>query len=92
MDSGVLGASDFAGWDSQAEATRLVKDAWDQFQRRPSIGFRWVRACDFAPLPKKVLMSMSQEAGGQECVMVDIGDRLPSDISTILAQMVPPKV
>ena len=92
MNSGLVGLSEFAGWDSQAESTRCVKIAFDRFTGSQSRGFAWVRASDIDELPQRVLMQMSNQEGGHCCVAGDINDRLPQVVRGILDQAEPATV
>ena len=97
-DGGILGSSEFSGWDSQAEATRCCSQALGAFCGEPSRGFLWVRSCDYDELPRKVLCQMSELDHGFACVHGDINDRLPDTVisrnkaihRSILQQLPPP--
>ncbi len=92
MSAGVLGTTEFAGWNSQAEATRLVKIAFDDFLGKSSRGILWLRANDISPLAKRVLLGMSAIEGGTLCVMGDINERLPQGVLEVLDGLMPAQV
>jgi hypothetical protein len=91
MGIGVLGISECAGWDSQAEASRMFKVAFDEFSGHQSRGFTWLRSSDWAALPKRVLVSFSVAEGGTACVFGDINDRLSADARAVLDGLQPDK-
>ncbi len=92
MRAGILGTSEYSGWDSQAEATRCLKQAYDADRALSSRGFVWLRASDIAEVPRHALTEFSKAENQAFCVLGDIADRLPHPTTKMLEALSPSKV
>ena len=86
LSRGVLGTSDFSGWDSQAEATRLLKIGLeDKLGLKLRNGFVWLRSSDHAESPQRAtLKAISRGSGSHMCVLGDINDHVDPCILKLL--------
>ena len=89
---GMLGTSDFSGWESQAEASRLGTQAFMGIGPHQKYkGIQWVRTCDFDKVAQTALLGISAASGGSGCVFDDLFHRLPEDLREHVAAQKPSK-
>eukprot|EP00974_Lingulodinium_polyedra_P020110 1943366-Lingulodinium_polyedra.AAC.1 len=89
LDTGIVGCSEFSGWDSHQEALRCVTLAFEQHINQPVRGgFAWAHATDWDSLCSSVLCQKSAQEGNRWCVFEDIMDRL-EDAKPVLSAMRP---
>ena len=90
---GAIGVSDYSGLDAPKEAMRAVLPAIESITgvpKRPEI--RWVRSCDWAALPQRVLCMLSGlETHSEACVFMDLKNRMPPNAQDFCKAMAPSK-
>ena len=97
--NGLLGVSDFSGWESQAEGTRLGQLAFEQLygsvvsenESGKCRGFFWVRSCDNNKVPQQILMYRSKLDCCKPCVFIDVFDKLPQHVQDVVRELSPTK-
>ena len=89
MPAGLLHASDYAGVDGNREAFRLITAVAEQ-QLGLKVPYQLHRACDSGAVQHRVLKTVAQNFDeGRSCLHNDINDRLPQDIKSEVAKMMP---
>ena len=87
--NGLLGMSEFSGWDSQKEALRLAAIRYEELNGPNSFQWQWVRGCDIDPVACELLTRTSIDDGGFRCVFNSIEDRLKPELKEVLNAMQP---
>ena len=92
LHRGIAASSDFSGWDSQAEALRLAVAALYKNMPRDgnSRGIAWLRSCDSALLPRRLLCNMAAREDTGACVFGHLEDRLGEEVKAMVASLLPP--
>ena len=90
MQRGVLGTSEFSGFDSQAEAARLLVLALEDQLGHGVRGFHWLSSSDWMETPQReVLQQISDIDGGFGCVFGDIGSTVAECVNELLDSIEP---
>ena len=89
LDRGILSTSDFSGWDSQCEVTRLLRIGLMQLTGEELNGIIWLRSSDCGLPQRHVLREMSCHQGGHQCVLGDINKHVDRDVEKLLDELEP---
>lgn len=84
MQRGIIATSEFSGWDSQAEATRLMRVATEELSGEFFPGFLWLRSSDTGNVQRHVLREISTGEGGHMCVLGDVNMHVDAQVRQLL--------
>ena len=90
MSRGIVATSDFSGWDSQKEVTRLMTLAAESLANCKVHGFVWVSCGDKEESPQRhMLREIAELEGGGACVLGDINDHVHADVLALVDAVEP---